>query len=118
MSNVINFNEFKSKKNRISDIQIAKKYLFSISPESLEVSIADKVMDLVYDFDNANVKVNFSQLSKELNTTVYKIKKAYNNLLDNKVLIELSKESGKPVRVSSKNLMLSLNLTEYIEAYL
>lgn len=118
MSNVINFMEFKSKKNRVDDIKISKKYLFSLNPESLEVSIADSVMDLVTDYDNANVRVNFSQLAKDLNTTLYKIKKAYRNLIDNKVLVEVAKEPGRPVTVSSKNLILSLNLTEYIEAYL
>lgn len=118
MSNVINFNEFKSKKNRTNDLVIAKKYLFSLDAESLEVSISDKVMDLVYDCDKAEVRLNFTQVSKELNTTMYKVKKAYKNLLNNKVLIEVSKEQGKPVLISSKNLILACNLTEYIEAYL
>lgn len=118
MSNVINFMEFKSKKNKVDDIQMAKKYLFSLNPESLEVSIADSVMDLVTDYENTNVRVNFSQLAKDLDTTVYKIKKSYKNLIDNKLLVEVSKEPGRPVKVSSKNIILALNLTEYIEAYL
>lgn len=118
MSNVINFNEFKSKKNRIDDIQLAKKYLFSLNPESLEVSVADSVMDLVYEYDKANVRLNFTKVSKELNTSIYRVKKAYNNLITNKVLIEVSKEKGRPVLVSSKNLIIACDLTEYIEAYL
>lgn len=118
MNKVINFNEYKSKRNRVDDIAKAKKYLFSLDPESLEITISDIVMDAVCSYENATVRLNFTKIARELDTTIYKVKKAYNNLIDNKVLVEVAKEPGKPVLVSSKNLMLACNLTEYIEAYL
>lgn len=118
MDNIIYFNEFKSKKNRINDIQIAKEYLFSLDPESLEISIADSIMDLVLNFNDTNVEVKFSSLSKSLNVSIYKLKKAYKNLVDHKLLIELSNVYGRPVIVSSKNLISACNLTEYIESYI
>lgn len=118
MTKVINFNEYKSRRNRVDDITQAKKYLFSLDPESLEITIADIVMDEVCSYENANVRLNFTRIAREQDTTLYKVKKAYNNLIDNKLLIEVAKEPGRPVLVSSKNLMLACNLTEYIEAYL
>lgn len=118
MTKVINFNEYKSRRNRVDDITQAKKYLFSLDPESLEITIADIVMDEVCSYENANVRLNFTRIAREQDTTLYKVKKVYNNLIDNKLLIEVAKEPGRPVLVSSKNLMLACNLTEYIEAYL
>lgn len=118
MNKVINFNEFKSKKNRVDDIAQAKKYLFSIDIKSLEMKIADKVMESVCNYENATIRLNFTKIAREQDTTIYKVKKAYNNLIDNKVLVEVAKEHRRPVLVSSKNLMLACNLVEYIEAYL
>lgn len=118
MSNVVNLNEYKSKKNRLEDVQIAKKYLYSLDENSLEIEIADKVMDLVYEYERANIRLNFTQIAKEKNISVYKVKKAYKNLLDNKVLIEVAKEPSKPVLVSSKNIMIAFNFTDYIKALL
>lgn len=118
MTNVIYFNEFKSKKNRITDIQIAKDYLFSLDPDSLEISIADSIMDLVINYNDTNVEVKFSLLSKKLNVSIYKLKKAYKNLVDHKLIIELSNIYGRPVIVSSKNLILACDLAEYIDYYM
>lgn len=121
MSNIINFNEFKSKRNRVDDLTVADKFfrnLVKVNKDALEFDLVEKVLDLVDLYERANVRFNFTQIAKELNTTIYKVKKAYKNLLDNKVLIEVSKEPGKPVLVSSKNLILVCNFTDYIEAYL
>ena len=118
MTKVINFNDYKSRKNRVDDIKHAKKYLFSLDPESLEITIADIVMDSVCNSENANVRLNFTRIAREQDTTIYKVKKAYKNLIDNKLLVEVSKEQGRPVLVSSKNLILACNFTDYIEAFL
>lgn len=75
MANVIYLNEFKSKKNRITDIQIAKKYLFSLVPDFLEISLADSIIDLVIDCNSTNVEIKFSSLSKTLNLPVSRLKK-------------------------------------------
>ncbi len=112
MTNVINFNEYKSKKNRLEDTQIARRYLYSIDIDSLEVEIAESVFNISQDIQSINVRLNYTQIAKDQNTTVYKVKKAYKNLLDNKVLIEVSKEPGKPVLVSTKNLIIALNITQ------
>lgn len=121
MSNIVNFMEFKSKKNRVTDLDVADKFFRNLrktNDDALEFDLADKVMDLVDRYEKVEVRVNFTQIAKELDTTVYKLKKAYKNLVDNKALIEVSKEQGKPVKVSTKNLILVCNFTEYIEAYL
>lgn len=121
MSNVINFNEFKSKKSRVNDLNVADKFFRDLAKNNynaLEFDLVEKVLDLVDLYERVDVRFNFTQVAKELNTTVYKVKKAYKNLLDNKVLIEVSKEKGKPVLVSSKNLILVCNFTDYIQAYL
>lgn len=118
MTKVINFNEYKSRRNRVDDIAQAKKYLFSIDVDSLEVEITEIVFSDVKEKGDVVVRLNFNRIAREQDTTLYKVKKAYKNLIDNKVLIEVAKEPGRPVLVSSKNLMLACNLTEYIEAYL
>ncbi len=118
MTKIINFNEYKSRRNRVDDIAQAKKYIYSIDTNSLEIKIADKVMESVYNCDSVNIRLNFTRIAREQDTTLYKVKKAYKNLIDNKVLVEVAKEPKRPVLVSSKNLMLACNLTEYIEAYL
>lgn len=118
MANIVYLNEFKSRKNRITDIQIAKKYLFSLDPDSLEISLADSIMDLVINYNSTNVEVKFSSLSKTLNVPVSRLKKAYKNLVDHKLLIELSNRYGKPVLVSSKNLILACDIKEYIDSYI
>lgn len=108
MNKVINFNEYKSKRNRVDDTQIARKYLFSIDIDSLEMEIVESLFNDVQEFNSVNVRLNFNQIAREQQTTVYKVKKAYKNLLDNKVLVEVSKDKGKPVLVSTKNLIIAL----------
>lgn len=112
MTNVINFNEYKSKKNRVEDTEHARKYMFSINIDSLEVEITESLYTDVKKLEKVEVRLNFSKIAKEQNTTVYKVKKAYKNLLDNKVLTEISKEPGKPVLVSTKNLIIALRIPE------
>lgn len=118
MTKIINFNEYKNRRNRVEDTQIARNYILSLDAESLEVAIADAVINSVDDCERMNVKLNFTQIAREQNTTVYKVKKAYKNLIDNKALIEVAKEPGRPVLVSSKNLIIALNFTEYMEILL
>lgn len=112
MTNVINFNEYKSKKHRVEDTEHARKYMFSINIDSLEVEITESLYTDVKKLEKVEVRLNFSKIAKEQNTTVYKVKKAYKNLLDNKVLTEISKEPGKPVLVSTKNLIIALRIPE------
>lgn len=112
MTKVINFNEYKSRRNRVEDTEHARKYMFSIDIDSLEVEITESLFNDVQEFESVNVILNFSKIAREQDTTVYKVKKAYKNLLDNKVLTEVSKEKGKPVLVSTKNLIIALRIPE------
>lgn len=112
MIKVINFNEYKSRRNRVEDTEHARKYMFSIDIDSLEVEITESLYTDVKKLGRVEVRLNFSKIAREQDTTVYKVKKAYKNLLDNKVLIEISKEPGRPVLVSTKNLIIALRIPE------
>lgn len=112
MDKIINFNEYKSKKNRVNYTEQARKYMFSLDVDSLEVEIAESLFKDAKRLKDVEVRLNFSKIAREQGTTVYKVKKAYNNLLDNHVLTEVSKEPGLPIKVSTKNLIIALRVPD------
>lgn len=109
---IINFTEYKTKREKKQDIQRARKYIYSLAFDSLEMEILESLFYDVQEYKSEKVLVNFSQLSREQQTSVYTIKKAYQHLLDNKVLIEVSKSPRKPVVVSTENLLIVLEVQE------
>lgn len=115
MSNVISFNEFKSKRNRLEDIQIARDYIFNILDEdSIEFKLIGILLNDAYNQNNLSIPMNYSKASRELKVSENKIRHAYKNVLEHKVMIELFKKPHRQTIISVKNLIIA---TDYQEEF-
>lgn len=115
MSNVINLSEYKSRKNRLKDVQIARNYIFNtLNEDSIEFRLIELLLNDAYNQNNLSIAMNYSKASRELRVSENNVRKAYNNILENKVIIELFKKPHRQTIISVKNLIVA---TDYQEEF-
>ncbi len=115
MSNVINFMDFKSKKNRVNDIQIAKNYIFNeLDEDSIEFRLIGILLNDAYNQNSLTIPMNYSKASRILKVSEKRVKQAYNNVLENRVIVELFKKPHRQTILLVKNLIIA---TDYEEEF-
>lgn len=115
MGKLINLELYKNRRNRQENIKKASKYLKqNVKSPNLDARLFHYIVDEIAQSGGLTMYLNTTKLSKQFNTTPYKINKAYQVLLDNGVMEVIEREPRKPIRVSIANFFLAYNqLEEY-----
>lgn len=110
MSKIVNLEEFKIKKYGNDTITQATRYLEENEPNSNKLDV-QLLVSLLTEAKSCNM-VSFpfkpSEHARYFDTSVYKIKKAFNTLLDIGLIEVIEKPKGKPFIISVSNSYLAI----------